>query len=88
MGTSFSECLFKEVEMRKHVLLLTTTAAIFVCGAIGADAQAPAAPATDHEMGAMGCLSPGRFQVVRQCNRNCKNTSKVGKRKKAMRTAE
>ena len=37
--------------MRKHVLLLTTTAAIFVCGAIGADAQAPAAPATDHEMG-------------------------------------
>jgi hypothetical protein len=37
--------------MRKHVLLLTTTAAIFACGAIGADAQAPAAPATDHEMG-------------------------------------
>ena len=37
--------------MRKHVLLLTTTAVIFVCGAIGADAQAPAAPATDHEMG-------------------------------------
>ena len=37
--------------MRKRVLLLTTTAAIFVCGAISADAQAPAAPATDHEMG-------------------------------------
>jgi hypothetical protein len=46
-----SVVLFKEVEMRKHVLLLTTTAAIFVCGAISADAQAPAAPATDHEMG-------------------------------------
>jgi hypothetical protein len=46
-----SMVLFKEVAMRKHVLLLTTTAAIFVCGAVGADAQAPAAPATDHEMG-------------------------------------
>ena len=37
--------------MRKHVLLLTTTAAIFACWAIGSDAQAPTAPATDHEMG-------------------------------------
>jgi hypothetical protein len=43
--------LFKEVEMRKHVLLLITTTAILACGAIGADAQAPAARATDHEMG-------------------------------------
>ena len=34
--------------MRKHVLLLTTTAAILACGAIGAGAQAPVAqsPAT------------------------------------------
>src|SRR6516164_8974747 len=31
---------FKEVEMRKHVLLLTTTAAILTC-AIAASAQAP-----------------------------------------------
>ena len=37
--------------MRKHVLLLTTAAVIFVCGAIGADAQALVAPATEHEMG-------------------------------------
>ncbi|MGC2079769.1 MAG: EF-hand domain-containing protein [Xanthobacteraceae bacterium] len=29
--------------MRKRVLLLTTTAAIIACGAIGADAQAPVA---------------------------------------------
>jgi EF hand domain-containing protein len=39
-----SECgsSFKEVEMRKHVLLvLTTTAAILTCGAIAANAQAP-----------------------------------------------
>ena len=28
--------------MRKHVLLLTTTAAIFTCGVIAASAQAPA----------------------------------------------
>jgi EF hand len=41
----------KEVEMRKIMLLLTTTAAILACGAIAASAQAPAAPATDHEMG-------------------------------------
>jgi hypothetical protein len=37
--------------MRQHVLLLTTTASILVCGAIGAGAQAPVAPATDHETG-------------------------------------
>jgi hypothetical protein len=32
---------FKEVEMRNHVLALTTTAAILACGAIAASAQAP-----------------------------------------------
>src|SRR6516165_8595100 len=32
---------FKELEMRKHVLLLTTTAAILTCGTIAASAQAP-----------------------------------------------
>jgi hypothetical protein len=32
---------FKEVEMRKHVLVLTTTAAILTCGAIAASPQAP-----------------------------------------------
>jgi hypothetical protein len=32
---------FKEVKMLKHVLVLTTTAAIFACGAIAASAQAP-----------------------------------------------
>jgi hypothetical protein len=37
--------------MQKRVLILTTSAAIFACGAIGAGAQAPVAPATDHEMG-------------------------------------
>ncbi len=34
---------FKEVEMRKHVLLVTTTVAILTCGAIAATAQAPGA---------------------------------------------
>jgi hypothetical protein len=43
--------IIKEVEMRNHVLVLMTTVAIFACGAIGAGAQAPGAPATDHEMG-------------------------------------
>jgi EF hand len=37
--------------MRDRILLLMTTAAIFACGAIGTSAQAPVAPATDHEMG-------------------------------------
>jgi hypothetical protein len=37
-----SECPHsKEVEMRKHVLLLTTTAAIFTCGVVAASAQGP-----------------------------------------------
>jgi hypothetical protein len=43
--------IIKEVEMRNQVLVLMTTVAIFACGAIGAGAQAPVAPATDHEMG-------------------------------------
>src|SRR6516225_10448677 len=34
----------REVEMRKHVLLLTTTAAILTCGIIAASAQAPGTP--------------------------------------------
>jgi hypothetical protein len=37
-----SECPHsREVEMRKHVLLLTTTAAILTCGVIAASAQGP-----------------------------------------------
>jgi hypothetical protein len=34
----------REVEMRKHVLLLTTTAAILTCGVIAASAQGPGIP--------------------------------------------
>ena len=33
----------REVEMRKQVLILTTTAAILACGAIAASGQAPGA---------------------------------------------
>jgi hypothetical protein len=37
-----SECPHpREVEMRKHLLLLTTTAAILTCGVIAASAQGP-----------------------------------------------
>src|SRR6516162_771816 len=37
-----SECPHsREIEMRRHVLLLTTTAAILTCGVIAAIAQAP-----------------------------------------------
>jgi hypothetical protein len=35
--------LIKEVEMRKHALILTTIAAILACGATAASAQAPTA---------------------------------------------
>jgi hypothetical protein len=38
--------LLKEIEMRKHVLVITTTAAILACGAIAAIAQAPGAGTT------------------------------------------
>jgi hypothetical protein len=41
-----SVVLIKEIEMRKHVLVLTATAAILACGAIVAIAQAPSAEPT------------------------------------------
>ena len=41
----FSVVLIREIEMRKHVLVLTTTAAILTCGAIAASAQGPPMPA-------------------------------------------
>ena len=49
-----SECPHsREVEMRKHMLLLTTTAAILTCGVIGASAQGPdtipAGPMMQHQ---------------------------------------
>ena len=37
----FSVALVKEIEMRKHVLGFTTTAAILTCGVIAASAQGP-----------------------------------------------
>ena len=40
----FSVVLIREIEMRKHVLVLTTTAAILTCGAIAASAQGPDTP--------------------------------------------
>jgi hypothetical protein len=43
----------REVEMRKHMLLLTTTAAILTCGVIAASAQGPdtipAGPMMQHQ---------------------------------------
>ena len=51
--------------MRKHVLLLTTTAAILACGAITAIAQAPGAgtqqspPAQPTPSGSGGMMGPG-----------------------------
>ena len=45
----------KEIEMRKHVLVLTATAAILACGAITAVAQTPGAETGTGEMpGTMG----------------------------------
>src|SRR6516164_9502626 len=55
--------VLREVEMRKHLLLLTTTAAIFSCGVIAASAQGPGTQPSgpmmqhqdqDHRDGMMG----------------------------------
>ena len=51
--------------MRKHVLVLTTTAAIVTCGAIFASAQSPSAQTNDedgffrHHPGMMGMIGGG-----------------------------
>ena len=50
----FSVALIKEIEMRKHVLVLTATAAILACGAIAAIAQAPANQQTQPTPGGQG----------------------------------
>jgi len=42
----FSVVLIREIEMRKHALVLTATVAILACGAIAAIAQAPGAETT------------------------------------------
>jgi hypothetical protein len=57
----FSECdpSFKEVEMRKHVLVLTTTAAILACGAIAASAQAPGAQTPSTQQSPITQATPG-----------------------------
>jgi EF hand len=52
--------MFKEVEMRKHpVLVLTATLAFFTCGAIAASAQAPVAPTTGTQQGSTTQPAPG-----------------------------
>jgi hypothetical protein len=56
----FSVVLIEEIEMRKHVLVLTTTAAIIVCGAIAAIAQAPGAGTP----GTQQSPTPNPLQVV------------------------
>ena len=56
----FSVALIKEIEMRKHVLVLTATAAILACGAIAAIAQAPGAEAQPTPGGPGGMMGmPG-----------------------------
>jgi hypothetical protein len=75
---------FKEVEMRKQMLLLTTTAAILICGAIAASAQAPGAQAPGTQQspttqpspsGPGGMVGPGMMggrmmgQGYRECYR-------------------
>jgi Ca2+-binding EF-hand superfamily protein len=60
--------LIKEIEMRKHVLLLTTTAAILTCGIIAASAQGPdtipARPMMQH-LGMMGHGMMGHSMAMR-----------------------
>jgi hypothetical protein len=51
--------LIKEVEMRKHVLVLTTTAAILACGAITASAQAPGAETPGTQQSPTAQPTPG-----------------------------
>jgi EF hand len=54
--------LIKEVEMRNHVLVLVTTAAIFACGAIAANAQAPGAQTPGTQLGPNTQQIPGMHQ--------------------------
>jgi EF hand domain-containing protein len=49
----------KEVEMRKHMLVLTTTAAILTCGAIAATAQAPGAQTPGTQQSPAAQPTPG-----------------------------
>jgi hypothetical protein len=54
---------FKEVEMRRHVLVLTTTAAIFTCGAIAASAQPPSAITPGSQQGPTIQPPPGGSSI-------------------------
>ena len=59
----FSVALVKEIEMRKHVLVLTATAAILACGVIAAIAQAPGAEAQPTPGGPGGMMGmPGMMR--------------------------
>jgi hypothetical protein len=51
--------LIKEIEMRKYVLVLTTTAAILACGAIAAIAQAPGAETPGTQQSPKAQPTPG-----------------------------
>ena len=59
----FSVALVKEIEMRKHVLVLTATTAILACGVIAAIAQAPGAEAQPTPGGPGGMMGmPGMMR--------------------------
>ena len=59
----FSVALVKEIEMRKHVLVLTATTAILACGVIAAIAQAPGAEAQPTPGGPGGMMGmPGMLR--------------------------
>jgi hypothetical protein len=49
----------REVEMRKYVLVLTTTAAVLACGAVAASAQAPVAQAPAGQQSPIAQPIPG-----------------------------
>jgi hypothetical protein len=50
--------------MRKHVLVLTTTAAILACGAIAVSAQAPGAQTPGTEQSPTTQATPGAGRIM------------------------
>lgn len=71
--------------MRKHVFVLTTTAAILACGAIAASAQAPGAQTPGTQQSPTTQPTPA-VRCSSKTKRDCNAVPKLANRKTAIRT--